>query len=75
MPTNYLTEEGMVDWLWTSVFKQVDFTYQPNTPFEQRALFDINLTIQDGSYTAIVGHTGSGKSTLLQHFKCFGETN
>lgn len=48
-------------------FKQVDFTYQPNTPFEQRALFDINLTIQDGSYTAIVGHTGSGKSTLLQH--------
>ena len=33
-------------------FKQVDFTYQPNTPFEQRALFDINLTIQDGSYTA-----------------------
>lgn len=48
-------------------FKQVDFTYQPNTPFEQRALFDINLTIKDGSYTAIVGHTGSGKSTLLQH--------
>lgn len=48
-------------------FEQVDFTYQPNTPFEQRALFDLNLTIKDGSYTAIVGHTGSGKSTLLQH--------
>ena len=48
-------------------FEQVDFTYQPNTPFEQRALFDLNLTITDGSYTAIVGHTGSGKSTLLQH--------
>ncbi|WP_207696475.1 energy-coupling factor transporter ATP-binding protein EcfA2 [Enterococcus sp. DIV0212c] len=48
-------------------FEQVDFTYQPNTPFEQRALFDLNLTIEDGSYTAIVGHTGSGKSTLLQH--------
>ncbi|OJG97412.1 cobalt import ATP-binding protein CbiO 2 [Enterococcus termitis] len=27
----------------------------------------MNLTIEDGSYTAIVGHTGSGKSTLLQH--------
>ncbi|MCB5951647.1 energy-coupling factor ABC transporter ATP-binding protein [Enterococcus sp. BWT-B8] len=48
-------------------FEQVDFTYQPNTPFEQHALFDINLTIKDGSYSAIVGHTGSGKSTLLQH--------
>jgi energy-coupling factor transport system ATP-binding protein len=48
-------------------FEQVDFTYQPNTPFEQRALFDVNLTIKEGSYTAIVGHTGSGKSTLLQH--------
>lgn len=48
-------------------FKEVGYTYQPNTPFEQRALYDINLTIKEGSYTAIVGHTGSGKSTLLQH--------
>lgn len=48
-------------------FEQVDFTYQPNSPFEQRVLFDINLEIPANSYTAIVGHTGSGKSTLLQH--------
>lgn len=48
-------------------FEKVDFTYQPNTPFEQRALFSIDLDIKQGSYTAIVGHTGSGKSTLLQH--------
>ncbi|RRK11738.1 energy-coupling factor ABC transporter ATP-binding protein [Lactiplantibacillus garii] len=48
-------------------FKQVDFTYQPGTPFETKALTDINLTIPDGSYTALIGHTGSGKSTLLQH--------
>lgn len=48
-------------------FEKVDFTYQPNTPFEHRALFDIDLQIQSGSYTAIIGHTGSGKSTLLQH--------
>ncbi|MEG0551895.1 MAG: energy-coupling factor ABC transporter ATP-binding protein [Vagococcus sp.] len=48
-------------------FEQVDFTYQPNSPFEQRVLFDINLEIPSNSYTAIVGHTGSGKSTLLQH--------
>lgn len=48
-------------------FKQVDFTYQPGTPFETKALTDINVTIPDGSYTALIGHTGSGKSTLLQH--------
>lgn len=48
-------------------FEKVNYTYQPNTPFEQRALFDIDLTIKEGSYTALVGHTGSGKSTLLQH--------
>ena len=30
------------------------------------ALSDISLTIEDGSYTALIGHTGSGKSTILQ---------
>lgn len=48
-------------------FQDVGYTYQKNTPFESRALYDIDLTISDGSYTAIVGHTGSGKSTVLQH--------
>lgn len=48
-------------------FEQVGFTYQPHSPFEQRVLFDIDLEIKEGSYTALVGHTGSGKSTLLQH--------
>jgi energy-coupling factor transport system ATP-binding protein len=48
-------------------FDKVNFTYQPNTPFASRALFDINLEVEEGSYTALIGHTGSGKSTLLQH--------
>ena len=48
-------------------FEDVNYTYQPNTPFENKVLHDINFTIKEGSYTAIVGHTGSGKSTLLQH--------
>ncbi|MDF0479769.1 energy-coupling factor ABC transporter ATP-binding protein [Vagococcus sp. PNs007] len=48
-------------------FEKVAYTYQPHTPFEYKALYDINLDIIEGSYTAIVGHTGSGKSTLLQH--------
>ncbi|MBV7391348.1 energy-coupling factor ABC transporter ATP-binding protein [Enterococcus alishanensis] len=48
-------------------FEKVSYVYQPNTPFESRALYDIDLEIKEGSYTALVGHTGSGKSTLLQH--------
>ena len=49
-------------------FKNVNYVYQPDTPFENHVLHDINFTIKKGSYTAIVGHTGSGKSTILQHF-------
>lgn len=37
------------------------------TPFERLALYDINASIKEGSYVAVIGHTGSGKSTLLQH--------
>ncbi|HEK9987685.1 TPA: energy-coupling factor transporter ATPase [Streptococcus equi subsp. zooepidemicus] len=47
-------------------FQDVSYTYQAGTPFEGRALFDVNLDIVDGSYTAFIGHTGSGKSTIMQ---------
>lgn len=46
--------------------QQVSYTYQAGTPFENHALFGVNLEIKNGSYTALVGHTGSGKSTILQ---------
>lgn len=46
--------------------QQVSYTYQAGTPFEGRALFGVDLSIVDGSYTALIGHTGSGKSTILQ---------
>lgn len=46
--------------------QQVSYTYQSGTPFEGHALFDLDLEITDGTYTAIIGHTGSGKSTILQ---------
>ena len=49
------------------VFKNVSYVYSPKTPFEYEAIKNINLTIEDGSFTALVGHTGSGKSTLVQH--------
>ncbi len=48
--------------------EQLTHVYSPKTPFEFRALDGINLTIQDGSFIGLIGHTGSGKSTLIQHF-------
>ena len=47
--------------------KTVTYTYMPQTPFERTALDKVSLTIEEGSFTAIAGHTGSGKSTLVQH--------
>ena len=48
------------------ILDNVSYTYQEGTPFASSALSDVSLTIEDGSYTAIIGHTGSGKSTILQ---------
>lgn len=48
-------------------FKNVEHRYQACTPFEKLALYDVNLSIKNGSYISIIGHTGSGKSTILQH--------
>jgi energy-coupling factor transport system ATP-binding protein len=47
--------------------QQVGYLYGKDTPFEKRALQDVDVTIPSGSYSAIIGHTGSGKSTLLMH--------
>ena len=41
--------------------------YSAGTPFERKALDDVNLTINRGEFVALLGHTGSGKSTLVQH--------
>ncbi|MBM7573062.1 energy-coupling factor ABC transporter ATP-binding protein [Aquibacillus albus] len=48
-------------------FKNVSYTYQPNTPFEFTAIQDLSIDINSRSFVAIIGHTGSGKSTLIQH--------
>ncbi len=47
-------------------FENVFYTYSPGSPFEYEALNDINLAINPGSFTCIVGKTGCGKSTLIQ---------
>lgn len=47
--------------------KHVTYTYSPGTAYEMHALKDISLTIPDGQFIGVIGHTGSGKSTLIQH--------
>ena len=50
------------------VIEDLSYTYSPKTPYEKVALKNITLTIDDGDFLGIVGHTGSGKSTLVSHF-------
>lgn len=45
----------------------LSYIYGQNTPFEIKALDDINLEIEEGDFIGLIGHTGSGKSTLVQH--------
>lgn len=47
--------------------KDVSFLYDEDTPHPVEALSHISLTLYEGQFTAIIGHTGSGKSTLIQH--------
>lgn len=47
--------------------QEIGYSYAKDTPFEKRALYEVNINIENGKYHAIIGHTGSGKSTVLQH--------
>nr|WP_314461700.1 energy-coupling factor transporter ATPase [uncultured Clostridium sp.] len=47
--------------------EHINYIYGKGTAFEQHALKDVNLEIQDGEFVGLIGHTGSGKSTLIQH--------
>ncbi len=49
------------------IMNNVTYTYMTGTPYERKALHEINLTIAPGEFVGIIGHTGSGKSTLVQH--------
>lgn len=41
--------------------------YNPDSPFERKALDGVNIQIEEGQFIGLIGHTGSGKSTLIQH--------
>lgn len=49
------------------IVKDLNFTYGRKTPFEKKALTGVDLTVNDGDFLGIIGHTGSGKSTFIQH--------
>ena len=42
-------------------------TYSAGTPFEHKAIDNVDLEVMPGEFLGIIGHTGSGKSTLIQH--------
>jgi energy-coupling factor transport system ATP-binding protein len=47
--------------------KNLFHIYMKDTVFEHKALNDVSLTIEDGEFVGLIGHTGSGKSTFIQH--------
>ena len=49
------------------VIEHLNYVYMQGGPYETKALDDVNLTIHDGEFVGLIGHTGSGKSTLVQH--------
>lgn len=49
------------------VAEHLSYTYNARSPFETAALKDVSLTIEEGEFFGIIGHTGSGKSTFVQH--------
>lgn len=49
------------------ILDKVNYVYSEGTAYQIQALKDVNLTIEDGQFIGVIGHTGSGKSTLIQH--------
>jgi energy-coupling factor transport system ATP-binding protein len=50
------------------ILENVSFYHGKDTPYEKKALENINICIPHGKITGLIGHTGSGKSTLVQMF-------
>ena len=49
------------------VIEHLNYVYMSGGPYETHALDDVSLTLEDGEFVGLIGHTGSGKSTLVQH--------
>lgn len=46
--------------------RDLSYIYGIKTPFEKKAVDNVNLSVEKGEFIGIIGHTGSGKSTLVQ---------
>lgn len=46
--------------------EHVSYLYEQGTAMQVRALDDVSLSIDEGEFIGLIGHTGSGKSTLIQ---------
>lgn len=46
--------------------KNLTYTYGEGTPFVKTAVDNVSLSIEEGEFVGLIGHTGSGKSTLIQ---------
>ena len=49
------------------VIENLTHTYMPDSPFQATAIHGVNLTVGDGDFLGLIGHTGSGKTTLVMH--------
>ena len=47
--------------------EHLSYTYNAKSPFAVAALKDVSLTVEEGDFFGVIGHTGSGKSTFVQH--------
>ena len=48
------------------ILDKVNYVYSEGTAYQIQALKDVNLTIEDGQFIGVIGHTGSGKSTFIR---------
>ena len=48
--------------------QNVSYSYDPQAKEPRWAVKDVSLSIEEGEFIALIGHTGSGKSTLIQFF-------
>jgi energy-coupling factor transporter ATP-binding protein EcfA2 len=67
VPDSVTQREGIGGIFMPINFSDVFYVYNPKSPFQYEALKNVNLTLEEGKFIALVGRTGSGKSTLISH--------